>query len=222
MNKRKIIKLTGICLLTVALSAFKLPSIGGGGDSGGADWKSIAGDFNSGFASIAAGLVKVVDGIKASKEAIGIKETAAVQELEELNKASGGGKVGSATIKKATEYVQDSTTELAKALEGKQLSAEEKAKLVEASKNYFQGAVKAVPGYVKVIVTFKKAGDAGTPGPTDLLGAAKDIPNIMANAPAMLEMIPTTYEAIKTYRKSLEKADIPVQVSESDLAINMN
>tara|TARA_Y100001947_G_C10328491_1_gene299641 strand:- start:176 stop:841 length:666 start_codon:yes stop_codon:yes gene_type:complete len=221
MNKRKLIKLTGVCLMTIAFSAFKLPSIGGGGGDG-ADWKSIAGDFNSGFSSIAAGLVKVVDGIKASKEAIGIKETAAVQELEELNKASGGGKVGSATIKKATEYVQDSTTELAKALEGKQLSAEEKAKLVEASKNYFQGAVKAVPGYVKVIVTFKKAGDAGTPGPTDLLGAAKDIPNIMANAPAMLEMIPTTYEAIKTYRKSLEKADIPVQVSESDLAINMN
>ena len=220
MNKRKLIKLTGVCLMTIAFSAFKLPSIGGGG--GGADWKSIAGDFNSGFSSIAAGLVKVVDGIKASKEAIGIKETAAVQELEELNKASGGGKVGSATIKKATEYVQDSTTELAKALEGKQLSAEEKAKLVEASKNYFQGAVKAVPGYVKVIVTFKKAGDAGTPGPTDLLGAAKDIPNIMSNAPAMIEMIPTTYEAIKTYRKSLEKADIPVQVSESDLAINMN
>ena len=44
----------------------------------------------------------------------------------------------------------------------------------------------------------------------------------MSNAPAMIEMIPTTYEAIKTYRKSLEKADIPVQVSESDLAINMN
>ena len=154
MNKRKLIKLTGVCLMTIAFSAFKLPSIGGGG-GGGADWKSIAGDFNSGFSSIAAGLVKVVDGIKASKEAIGIKETAAVQELEELNKASGGGKVGSATIKKATEYVQDSTTELAKALEGKQLSAEEKAKLVEASKNYFQGAVKAVPGYVKVIVTFK-------------------------------------------------------------------
>ena len=221
MNKRRLIKLTGVCLLTVALSAFKLPSLGGGG-GGGADWKSIAGDFDSGFSSIAAGLVKVVDGIKASKEAIGIKETAAVQELEELNKASGGGKVGSATIKKATEYVQDSTTELAKALEGKQLSAEEKAKLVEASKNYFQGAVKAAPGYVKVIVAFKKAGDAGTPGPTDLLGAAKDIPSIMSNAPAMIEMIPTTYEAIKTYRKSLEKADIPVQVSESDLAINMN
>ncbi len=221
MNKRRLIKLTSVCLLTVALSAFKLPSIGGGG-GGGADWKSIAGDFNSGFSSIAAGLVKVVDGIKASKAAIGIKETAAVQELEELNKASGGGKVGSATIKKATEYVQDSTTELAKALEGKQLSAEEKSKLAEASKNYFQGAVKAVPGYVKVIVTFKKAGDAGTPKPMDLIGAAKDIPNIMSNAPAMIEMIPTTYEAIKTYRKSLEKADIAVQVPESELAVKMD
>ena len=220
MNKRKLIKLTGICLLTVALSAFKLPSIGGGG-GGGADWKSIAGDFNSGFSSIAAGLVKVVEGIKASEAAIGIKEQAAVQELEELKKAEGGGKVGSAAIKKATEYVQDGTTRLAKALEGKTLTAEEKSKLVEASKNYFQGAVKAVPGYVKVIVTFKKAGDAGTPKPMDLMGAAKDIPDIMSNAPAMIEMIPTTFEAIKTYKKSLEKADIPVEVSESDLAIDM-
>ena len=94
MNKRKLIKLTGACLLTVALSAFKLPSVGGGG--GGADWKSIAGDFNSGFASIASGLAKVVEGIQASEAAIGIKEQAAVQELEELKKAEGGGKVGSA------------------------------------------------------------------------------------------------------------------------------
>jgi len=34
-------------------------------------------------------------------------------------------------------------------------------------------------------------------------------------------MIPTTFEAIKTYKKSLEKADIPVQVSESDFDIKM-
>jgi len=220
MNKRKLIKLSGIVLLTLAFSAFKLPSLGGGG-GGGADWKSITGDFNAAFTSIASGLNKVVEGIKASEAAIGIKETAAVQELEELKKAEGGGKVGSAAIKKATEYVQEGTIRLAKALENKTRTAEEKAKLIEASKKYFQGAVKAIPGYIKVIVTFKKASDAGTPKPMDLVGAASDIPDIMANAPAMIEMIPTTFTAVKTYRKSLEKADIKVDAKESDFDIKI-
>ena len=47
MNKRGILKFIGISVLTIGLSAFKLPSLGGGGDSGGgADWKAIAGEFN--------------------------------------------------------------------------------------------------------------------------------------------------------------------------------
>ena len=45
MNKRNLIKLVGIFFITIAFSAFKLPSLGGGG--GGADWKSITGDFNA-------------------------------------------------------------------------------------------------------------------------------------------------------------------------------
>jgi len=55
----------------------------------------------------------------------------------------------------------------------------------------------------------------------DLVGAASDIPDIMANAPAMIEMIPTTFTAVKTYRKSLEKADIKVDAKESDFDIKM-
>ena len=54
----------------------------------------------------------------------------------------------------------------------------------------------AALGYIKVAITFKKAQSAGQPKPMDLLGAAKDIPDIIANAPAMFQAIPTTYDAL--------------------------
>ncbi|MDA9171452.1 hypothetical protein N9O69_05175 [Alphaproteobacteria bacterium] len=222
MNKRIILKGASILFLTLALSAFKLPSLGGGG-GGGADWKTIAGDFNGGFAKIADGLKSVVKGIQESKAAISLKTAASTQADEDINKVLGTGKTGSAEAEAMTSYAQTESVALSKALEGKQLDAETKQKLAMAGKKYMQGAIQAVPGYVTVIVTFNKAKDAGTPKPMDLVGAASDIPNIMKNAPSMITIIPTAFNAIKAYRKSLEKAEVPMaEIQNSDFKIDTN
>ena len=210
MNKRNLIKIFGICILTVAFSGFKLPSIGGGGGSGGADWKSIAGDFKGAFQKINSGLILVLEGIKESNEAIGIKDKVAIQLITDAKKMESGSKIDVSFLEKSNKFVSDSANAQAKKLETATLTAEEKIALAKAAKNYFGGAVKAVPGYIQFFATFQNAQKAGTPKPMDLIGAAKDIPDIVANAPALFEMVPTTFNAISAYRKSLEKADIPL------------
>lgn len=219
MNKRNIIKLISVGVLTLALTGFKLPTLGGGSDSGGGDWKAIAGDFNSAFQKISQGMSMVLDGIVESQKAIGIKTTAAIQLKNEINKIESGSAVPVEIVEKQLKYVTTATEEIASALEGKTLTAKEKAALAAASVNYFKGAVSAVPGYIKVFITFKSAQKAGTPGPMDLIGAAKDIPTILSNAPAMFEMIPVTYDAFQTYQKSLKAANIEIPAATTD-AIN--
>jgi hypothetical protein len=213
--------LTTSCSPSLVQTALQTTLLGGGGGGGGSSWKTIASEFKVAFTDISSGLILVLEGIKASEEAIGIKEKAAVQELEELKKASGGGKVGSAAIKKATTYVEESSIRLAKALENKVLTAEEKKKLMEASQKYFKGAVISVPGYIKVMVNSQNVLKAGIPNPMDLIAVSADIPTIIDNAPAMITMIPTTFKAIKIYKKSLEKADIQVEISDDDLEIKI-
>ena len=67
----------------------------------------------------------------------------------------------------------------------------------------------------------RKAQGAGTPSPTDLIGVAGagDLPNVVKNIPAFFKMIPTSFKAFQAYKKSLEKADIKPDVSDSDLAV---
>lgn len=210
MNKRNLIKIFGICFLTIAFSGFKLPSIGGGGDSGGADWKSIAGDFKGAFSKINNGLVLVLKGIHESNLAINIKETSAQQLINEGEKLNSGSKVDVSFAERSAKFIEESAVKQAKKIENSKLTAEEKAALAKAAKNYFSGAINAVPGYIQFFTTFQKAQKAGSPKPMDLVGAAKDIPDIISNAPSMFKMVPTTFNAIKTYRKSLEAADIPL------------
>jgi len=212
MNKRNLIKLVGIFFLTIAFSAFKLPSLGGGG--GGADWKSIAGDFDGAFKKINSGMVLVLQGIVDSNNAIGIKEIAATQLLEQAKKIEGGAKMPTDFAEKSTTYFSEGTKKMIEKVESGTLTAQEKMALAKASKNYFLGSVKAVPGYIQFFTTFQKAQKAGTPKPMDLVGAAKDIPSILSNAPAMFEMIPTTFNAVKAYRDSLKAANIEAQGSE--------
>jgi hypothetical protein len=216
MNKRNIIKLISVGVLTLALSGFKLPTLGGGGDSGGGDWKAIAGDFNSAFQKISQGMSLVLDGIVESQKAIGIKTTAAIELKNETDKIKSGSAVPVEMIEKQTKYIKSATEELASAIASKTLTAKEKAALAAASANYFKGAVSAVPGYIKVFITFKSAQKAGTPKPMDLMGAAKDIPTILSNAPAMFEMIPVTYDAFQTYQKSLKAANIEIPAATTD------
>jgi hypothetical protein len=208
MNKRNLIKIFGICFLSLAFSAFKLPSIGGGGESGGADWKSIAGDFKGAFGKINDGLILVLKGIHESNLAIDIKETSAQQLINEGEKLKSGSKMDISFAERSSKFIEESASKQAKKIETATLTAEEKAALAKAAKNYFSGAINAVPGYIQFFATFQKAQKAGTPKPMDLMGAAKDIPDIISNAPSMFEMVPTTFNAIKTYRKSLEAADI--------------
>ena len=210
MNKRSIIKFVGIGMLTIALSAFKLPSIGGGGDSGGADWKAIAGEFNGGLKQVSKAMELALDGIIESQKAIGLKTEAAIQLKNETAKANSGSAIPVEIVEKQVKYVKDATEELASALEGKKLSAQEKEALAKASANYTKGLLNGFVGYVKVAITFKKAQKAGTPKPMDLMGAAKDIPSIVANLPAVFEAIPVAYDAYKVYNKSLKAADISI------------
>jgi hypothetical protein len=208
MNKRNIIKLISVGALTIALSGFKLPSLGGGG-GGGADWKTIASDFNGSFKKINAGLLLVLEGINESNDAIGIKETKAAQSITDDAKANGS-KINFDISERSLKVIEDFPSKMAKNLENRNLTADEKAALAKASKKFFGGAINAVPGYIQFFATFQKAQKAGTPKPMDLVGAAKDIPEIISNAPAMFEMIPTTFSAIAAYRKSLEDAKIPL------------
>ena len=92
---------------------------------------------------------------------------------------------------------------------------------MEASQKYFKGAVISVPGYIKVMVNSQNVLKAGIPNPMDLIEVSADIPTIIDNAPAMITMIPTTFKAIKIYKKSLEKADIQVEISDDDLEIKI-
>jgi hypothetical protein len=207
MNKRNLVKIVGICFLTLAFSGFKLPTIGGGG-GGGADWKSIAGDFKGAFGKINDGLILVLKGIHESNLAIGIKETTAQQLINESEKLSSGSKIDISFAERSAKFIEESAATSAKKMETAQLTADEKAALAKAAKNYFGGAITAVPGYIQFFAAFQKAQKAGTPKPMDLIGAAKDIPDIISGAPSMFQMVPTTFNAIKTYRKSLEDADI--------------
>ncbi len=224
MIRRSLIKLTGVMLISLAVSGFKLPSIGGGSSGGGgADWKSIVSDFKTGFGKINQGLENVLEGIASSYEAIGLKEKAAVARQNIDNLKSAGDKLGAGSDAASVqgEYMTEASVDLAKEMSAKTLTADEKAKLLEASKNYFMGAKNAIPGYIKVIATGKKAQDAGTPSPTDLMGVAGagDLPGVVKNIPAFFKMIPATFKAFQAYKKSLEKADIKPDISDSELAV---
>ena len=224
MYRNSFVKILGVILISIAVSGFKLPTLGGsGGSGGGADWKTIVGDFKTGFGKINKGLENVLEGIAASYEAIGLKEKAAVARQNIDNLKSAGDKLGAGSDAASvqSEYMAEASVDLAKEMSAKSLSAEEKSKLVEASKNYFMGAKNAIPGYIKVITTGKKAQDAGTPSPTDLIGVAGagDLPGVVKNIPAFFKMIPTSFKAFQAYKKSLEKADIKPNVSDSDLAV---
>ena len=210
MNKRKLLKLGGVSLLALTFSGFKLPSLGGGG-GGGADWGTIAGDINKSFARVAGALKLVLKGIDESNKAIGIKETAAAQLISDAERAEGGSKIDVEFFEKANTTIKDSSNALAQKVESGTLTAEEKKALAAASINYFKGGLNAALGYIETFAAFKKAQSAGQPGPADLVKAGvKDLPDIISNAPAMFKMIPTTYDAVITYRKSLEKAEIPL------------
>lgn len=210
MNKRSIIKFVGIGVLTIALSAFKLPTIGGGGDSGGADWKSIAGEFSSAFKQVSKAMELALDGIIKSQDAIGLKTAAAIQLKNETAKANSGSAIPVEILEKQVTYVKDASEELAKAIESKTLNAQEKQALAAAYADFSGGLINAGVGYIKTFITFKKAQKAGTPKPMDLMGAAKDIPDILSNLPALVKIIPVGYDSIKIYQKSLKAADVSI------------
>jgi hypothetical protein len=208
MNKRKLLKFGGVSLLALTFSGFKLPSLGGGGGDS-ADWGTIAGDINKAFARVAGALKLVLKGIVESNKAIGIKETAATQLITDLERAEGGSKVDVAIFEKANTTIKDQSAAIAQKIESSALTAEEKKALAAASVNYFKGGLNAFVGYIQTFAAFKKAQSAGQPGPADLMKAGvKDLPDIISNAPAMFKMVPTTYDAVMAYRKSLEAADI--------------
>ena len=210
MNKRSILKFIGISALTIGLSAFKLPSLGGGGDSGGADWKSIAQDFNKSFLQISKAMGLALDGIIESQKAIGLKTAQAIQLLNETNKANSGSAVPVEIIEKQFKYMKEATEELASAVESKKLNDQEKEALAKANVNYAKGFINGVYGYVKFAMTFSKASKAGQPKPMDIIGVGSVLPDILPNAPALIEALPVAYSAFQAYNKSLKAADVSI------------
>ena len=66
MFRKSFIKIIGVIFISIAVSGFKLPTLGGsGGGGGGADWKTIVGDFKTGFGKINKGLENVLERIAA-------------------------------------------------------------------------------------------------------------------------------------------------------------
>ena len=210
MNKRNIIKLISVGVLTLALSGFKLPSLGGGGDSGGGDWKAIAGEFNGSFKLISKAMELALDGIIQSKKAIDLKTESAVQLQNETAKANSGSAIPIELVERQLKYVKDASEELASALENKKLTAQEKEALADSNVNYTKGFVNGGVGYLKFFIAAKKAKKAGTPSGMDLIGSAKEIPNILSNIPVLVEALPVAYDAFIIFNKSLKAADVSI------------
>ena len=140
-------------------------------------------------------------------DAVGLKQTEAltaklIKELEE-------GKVNGDSLANAAASSKSTAEQLSNmAMEKIQLDAEQKAKIANASAEYFKAFVGAFQGVLKVVEASEKAGSAGSPGISDgvaAVQAAKDIPVL---TPKAIEFFTNSIDVVKALRKFNKTNDI--------------
>ena len=213
MKRRKFIKSSLIVVTSAtvlgssAAHAFGLNSLTGGGSSGGASWKDIAETFTGGLKTIGTAAARAAYSVNEIGDAVGLKQTEAltaklIKELEE-------GKVNGDSLANAAASSKSTAEQLSNmAMEKIQLDAEQKAKIANASAEYFKAFVGAFQGVLKVVEASEKAGSAGSPGISDgvaAVQAAKDIPVL---TPKAIEFFTNSIDVVKALRKFNKTNDI--------------
>jgi hypothetical protein len=219
MNKRQFLNIGGLGVLLVSLtftqaSAFGLKSItdavGGGGSSGGGDWKAITEKFTGSLKELGKQAVVVSKSNDLLMAALGIKnEMAMTKKQEEDYKKNGITSDALDTEKAKTANVLKEIKRLES--EGIKLSVEQKTKMGKAVIKYVPAMIKAIQATKKLSEVGSDASKAGTPGISDgtaAISAAKDIPVLV---PAAISFMGNSVTASTTMFKILKAKDVVIK-----------
>jgi hypothetical protein len=211
IKRRQMLKFTGLpigVLLSKNSFAGVLDDVLGGG---GGDWSQIAEDFNTSFMTIKNESFIILDVLAILAEALGLAEEAALirgesKRLEETGDSFGGDELD------AVAEISSSTSEviIKKTMEAETLSAEQKAKMAEATIKYVPSLIKAIGAGLLMVKTVQAASSAGTPGVTDgmsVIRVARQIPTV---GPAVIQYVSGSVEAGQSLTDIMSTKDVAV------------